>query len=47
MDYNYREAMRNDINNAINEKEQWFGKTIKETYDTKEEAFDQQRRRIE
>lgn len=41
MDYNYREAMRNDINNAINEKEQWFGKTIKETYDSKEEAFDQ------
>ena len=33
MDYDYREAMRNDVNNAIDEKENWIGKTIREAYD--------------
>lgn len=41
MDYDYREAMRNDINDAIDEKERWIGKTIKETYEDADEAFDQ------
>ena len=41
MDYDYREAMRTDINNAIDEKEEWIGKTIKEAYEDVDEAFDQ------
>lgn len=41
MDYDYREAMRNDINDAIDEKERWIGKTIKEAYEDVDEAFDQ------
>ena len=41
MDYDYREAMREDIAQAIAEKEQWFGKTIKETYEDASEAYDQ------
>lgn len=41
MDYNYREAMRIDINNAIDEKQEWIGKTIKEAYEDVDEAFDQ------
>ena len=41
MDYNYREAMRTDINNAIYEKEEWIGKTIKEMYEDADEAYDQ------
>lgn len=41
MDYDYREAMRNDINNAIDEKENWIGKTINEAYEDVDEAFDQ------
>ena len=41
MDYNYREAMRIDINNAIHEKEEWIGKTIKEMYEDVDEAYDQ------
>lgn len=41
MDYDYREAMRTDINNAIDEKQEWIGKTIKEAYEDVDEAFDQ------
>ena len=41
MDYDYREAMRDDLNQAIEEKEEWIGKTITEAYDSKEEAYDQ------
>ncbi len=41
MDYDYREAMRTDINNAIHEKQEWIGKTIKEAYEDVDEAFDQ------
>lgn len=41
MDYDYREAMRTDINNAIAEKQEWIGKTIKEAYEDVDEAFDQ------
>lgn len=28
MDYDYREAMRDDLNQAIDEKEEWIGKTM-------------------
>lgn len=41
MDYDYREAMRKDINDAIDEKEKWIGKKITETYEDVYEAFDQ------
>ena len=41
MDYDYREALRTDINNAIHEKEEWIGKTINEMYEDADEAFDQ------
>lgn len=41
MDYNYREAIRIDINNAIHEKEEWIGKTLKEMYEDVDEAYDQ------
>lgn len=41
MKYDYREAMRNDINDAIDEKERWIGKTIKEAYEDADEAYDQ------
>lgn len=41
MDYDYREAMRNDINDAIDEKERWIGKAIKEAYEDVDEAYDQ------
>lgn len=41
MDYDYREAMREDIAEELAEKERWFGKTIKQTYGDASEAFDQ------
>lgn len=41
MDYNYREAMRKDVRQAIEEKEKWIGKPITEVYEDKEEAYDQ------
>jgi len=41
MDYDYRQAMREDIAQAIAEKEEWIGKRITEAYEDKEEAYDQ------
>lgn len=41
MDYDYRQAMREDVRTAIKEKEEWIGKTITEAYEDKEEAYDQ------
>lgn len=41
MDYDYREAMREDIAQAIKDKEEWIGKTVKEMYEDVDEAFDQ------
>lgn len=40
MDYDYRDAMRDDINDAIDEIEEWEGATIDELFVTKERAFD-------
>jgi len=41
MNYDYRQAMREDVRTAIKEKEEWIGKTITEAYEDKEEAYDQ------
>lgn len=41
MEYDYREAMREDVAQAIAEKEEWIGKRITEAYESKEEAYDQ------
>lgn len=41
MEYNYREALKEDILQAIAEKEKWIGKAITEAYEDKDEAFDQ------
>ena len=41
MDYNYREAMREDVRQAISEKENWIGKPITEAYEDAGEAYDQ------
>ena len=41
MEYNYREALKEDILQAIAEKEQWIGKAITEVYEDKDEAYDQ------
>lgn len=41
MDYNYRQAMREDIEQAIKEKENWIGKKITEAYEDASEAYDQ------
>lgn len=41
MHYDYRQAMREDINDAIDEKEKWIGKKITEAYEDADEAFDQ------
>ena len=40
MDYDYREAMRKDINDAIDEYEEWENATITETFKDKYDAFD-------
>lgn len=41
MDYDYREAMREDVAQAIAEKCEWTGKTVTQMYETVEEAYDQ------
>ena len=40
MDYDYREAMKEDIVNAIREKCEWEGETIPQMFKDKEDAFD-------
>ncbi len=40
MDYDYREAMRKDINDVIDEYEDWESATITETFENKYDAFD-------
>lgn len=38
--YDYREAMKEDVNNAIDEFEEYEGETIDEMFITKQQAFD-------
>lgn len=41
MSYDYRETMKEDIAQAIKEKCEWTGKTVKEMYEDVDEAYDQ------